>query len=159
MNWCFKKSEGNSWGLLCIWNSNSLVQLEQFEGRGYLGVKGLWGINRVPCFLINVYSPCNLSNKRILWEELWGLRAVNLNTAWCIMGDFNAVKWISRRKGSSSQLLSREMEEFVEFIEELGFFDLPLIVRKYTWHRANGSSSSRLDRFLISEEWIHIGTV
>lgn len=45
------------------------------------------------------------------------------------------------------------MEEFNEFIEDLDLIDLPLTGRKYTWHRSNGSCMSRIDRFLISEEW------
>lgn len=46
------------------------------------------------------------------------------------------------------------MEELCEFIEDMGLIDLPLTGRKYTWHRANGGCMSRLDRFLISDEWI-----
>lgn len=32
--------------------------------------------------------------------------------------------------------------------------DLPLGRRKFTWYRANGASGSRLDRFLLSSEWL-----
>lgn len=32
--------------------------------------------------------------------------------------------------------------------------DLPLTGRKFTWHRADGRCVSRLDRFLISDEWM-----
>ncbi|GKV41384.1 hypothetical protein SLEP1_g48927 [Rubroshorea leprosula] len=55
------------------------------------------------------------------------------------------------RKGGMS--LRREMPEFNDFINECGLVDLPLIGRKFTWYQPNGASMSRLDRFLLSEEW------
>lgn len=36
----------------------------------------------------------------------------------------------------------------------LGLVDLPMERRKYTWYKENGSSCSRLDRFLLSSSWI-----
>lgn len=44
-----------------------------------------------------------------------------------------------------------EMEDFRNFIEEAELVDLPMVGRKYTWVRPNGSAMSRLDRFLLSE--------
>ncbi|GLU23474.1 hypothetical protein SLE2022_394740 [Rubroshorea leprosula] len=67
------------------------------------------------------------------------------------MGDFNAVRNEQERKGGMS--IRREMPEFDEFINECGLVDLPLIGRKFTWYHSNGASMSRLDRFLLSEEW------
>ena len=32
--------------------------------------------------------------------------------------------------------------------------DIPCIGRKYTWYRPNGKAKSRLDRFLITFEWL-----
>jgi len=34
--------------------------------------------------------------------------------------------------------------------------DLPIVGKKYTWFKANGSAKSRLDRILVSEEWLNI---
>ena len=31
---------------------------------------------------------------------------------------------------------------------------LPVVGKKYTWFKANGSTNTRLDRVLVSEEWI-----
>ncbi|GKV36495.1 hypothetical protein SLEP1_g44621 [Rubroshorea leprosula] len=67
------------------------------------------------------------------------------------MGDFNAVRNEQERKGGMS--IKREMPEFDDFINECGLVDLPLIGRKFTWYHSNGASMSRLDRFLLSEEW------
>ncbi|GKU91868.1 hypothetical protein SLEP1_g5682 [Rubroshorea leprosula] len=67
-------------------------------------------------------------------------------------GDFNAVKEHQERAGSRGN--AREIREFKNFIMDLGLIDLPLIGRKYTWYHSNGTSMSRLDRFLVSEEWL-----
>jgi len=32
--------------------------------------------------------------------------------------------------------------------------DIPLVGRKFTWYRLNGSARSRLDRALVSDEWL-----
>lgn len=52
-------------------------------------------------------------------------------------------------------LIEGRMESFCNFISESGLIDLPLIGRKYTWYKPNGSTMSRLDRFLILEEWLN----
>jgi hypothetical protein len=46
-----------------------------------------------------------------------------------------------------------EMAEFDSFISETELVDLPLIGRKFTWSKLDGSSMSRIDRFLLTENW------
>lgn len=154
MEWCFKDSVGSSSGLLSMWDPKVFDVQDSYSGDGYLGVKGVWGADSSPCFIFNIYSPCNIVGKRALWEELRVLRSNYMFLAWCIAGDFNVVRSSSERKGAGVQILSNEMVEFNEFIDDMELIYLPLIGRKYTWHRANGSSMSRLDRFLVSEEWM-----
>lgn len=50
---------------------------------------------------------------------------------------------------------NEEVQIFGEFISEVGLIDLPLIGRKFTWYKLDGSAMSRLDRFLISESWLN----
>lgn len=123
-------------------------------GNGFLGIKGRWENAQADCFIVNIYSPCDIAGKRRLWEESKDLRASNMNCAWCLGGDFNAVRSASERKGAAIQIPIREMADFDEFIDDMGMNDLPLIGRKYTWHRPNGRSMSRIDRFLVSDEWL-----
>lgn len=58
------------------------------------------------------------------------------------------------RRGVSSQVTRNEIDEFKAFIADMELFNPPLLGRKYTWYKADGSAMSRLDRFLVSEEWI-----
>ena len=78
-------------------------------------------------------------------QQLW-------EVPWCYIGDFNIVRFSSKRLGESG--LTSAMENFSEFIEELSLLDLPLEGGSYI-----GSSSSdqplmsRIDRVLVSHDW------
>ncbi|GKV31169.1 hypothetical protein SLEP1_g39893 [Rubroshorea leprosula] len=69
-----------------------------------------------------------------------------------IEGDFNAVRRVNERAGCN--MTSSEMREFDDFIHNSKLIDLPLVGRKYTWYSSNGQYMSRIDRFLLSEEWM-----
>ncbi|GKU96376.1 hypothetical protein SLEP1_g9618 [Rubroshorea leprosula] len=138
-------------GLIIIWNSDIIKKMDVFEGEGFIGIHGLWGPNEYPCFLCNVYSPCDLIKKKILWEDLEQLIR-NYMGCWCLEGDFNAMKSSQERKGGKS--VRRDIKGFEEFIVKNGLLDLPLLGRKYTWYQPNGRCMSRLDRFLFNDEWL-----
>jgi len=42
---------------------------------------------------------------------------------------------------------------FNQFIDDNDLIDLPLGGRKYTWFKGDDIFMSRLDRFLLSEQW------
>ncbi|GKV00002.1 hypothetical protein SLEP1_g12766 [Rubroshorea leprosula] len=143
--------EGLSGGLLCIWESTVFKMKEVFEGRSFVGVFGAWGEERIPVHFVNIYSPCTLAGKRELWEELGNL--INRRKGrWCVGGDFNAVTRVEERAGCKDPTI--EMNDFNSFIHDAGLIDLPLIGRKYTWYSSNGRQMSRIDRFLISVDWL-----
>ncbi|GKV27606.1 hypothetical protein SLEP1_g36762 [Rubroshorea leprosula] len=150
-DWIAKPSRGLSGGLLCIWNKKIFKMEEVLEGNHFIGAFGLWGEEGVPVYIINIYSPCELSGKRALWEELQILIS-NRKGNWVLGGDFNAVRSSGERAGSNG--LSREMKDFDSFIIGAGLVDLPMAGRKYTWYNANGQHMSRIDRFLVSEDWL-----
>lgn len=76
------------------------------------------------------------------------------NGLWCLVSDFNAVSKQEERKGRGNQSLGKEMEEFRAFATYMELLDLPLLGRKFTWYRPDGSAMSRIDRFLLLEKWI-----
>ncbi|GKU94756.1 hypothetical protein SLEP1_g8202 [Rubroshorea leprosula] len=149
--WAAQSASGASGGIVTIWNPCIFKKTNSFQGAGFLGVEGTWGEENIPCFLVNVYSPCDLANKRSLWENLSSIISSHKGN-WCIAGDFNAIRSLQERKGGIS--VRREIREFSEFIKMNGLIDLPMIGRKFTWYQPNGHCMSRLDRFLFSEEWM-----
>ncbi|GKV24110.1 hypothetical protein SLEP1_g33762 [Rubroshorea leprosula] len=149
--WIAKPSVGLSGGLLCVWNNKTFKMNEVIEGDHFIGVSGTWGEEGVPVYIVNIYSPCDLSGKRALWKELQDLIS-NKKGNWCLGGDFNAVQSTGERGGCKG--MSREMKEFDSFINESGLVDLPLVGRKFTWYNSNGQHMSKIDRFLVSEDWL-----
>ena len=105
-----------------------------------------------------VYGP-NLDNERgFLWEELAGLISW-WDAPWCIGGDFNVVRFPSEKSGMA--VFSPAMNDFSDFISELGLLDLPLEGGLFTWsNNREFPAKSRIDRFLVSSEWAdHFGLV
>ncbi|GKV47369.1 hypothetical protein SLEP1_g54274 [Rubroshorea leprosula] len=160
-DWIMQKSMGNSGGLLCIWNKSCFIKQGVIEGGGFIGVSGEWGKERKKCNVINVYAPCDRHRKVLLWEELAG-RVLEEGGCWLLAGDFNAVRNVSERRGKRGE--TQDMQDFNHFVESTGLIDVGLRNRKFTWYRPDGSSMSRLDRFLMSTEmsllatdWVHEG--
>jgi exonuclease III len=158
-DWVFRASEGNSGGILSIWRKSCATLLYSFQGEGYVGVCLEWGVERIKCFLINVYSKCDLPGKRRLWDNLVGERQSREGGAWCVLGDFNVVRRRDERRGvnaeaSAVQIL--EMFLFNSFLWEMDMEDLNVLGRRFTWYHPNGRSMSRIDRMLNSEEWARV---
>ncbi|XP_019427125.1 PREDICTED: uncharacterized protein LOC109335447 [Lupinus angustifolius] len=74
---------------------------------------------------------------------------------WCFFGDFNVVRSIYERSCESGQGCRREDRLFNSWIGEMELIDLPLIGRSFTWFHPGNSSMSRVDRFLLSPDWLN----
>ncbi|KAL8507119.1 hypothetical protein ACS0TY_017855 [Phlomoides rotata] len=103
--------------------------------------------------LINFYAPCDSRDQQRLWEDIQDWLPGQQDGLWCLCGDFNTVTNQSERKGGSQLTSDKKSSNFCKFIANLELVDLPLLRRKYTWYKDNGSCSSRIDRFLISQNW------
>jgi len=72
-----------------------------------------------------------------------------------MLGDFNSVRKPDERRGISTNATSRrEILEFNKFIDKTNFNDIPTVGRKYIWYRPNGTTKSRLNRILLTNEWL-----
>ncbi|KHN11878.1 hypothetical protein glysoja_041393, partial [Glycine soja] len=73
---------------------------------------------------------------------------------WCVLGDFNSIRHQDERV-SAAQFVGPDpsISEFNSWISEMALEEVRSIGRKFTWFRPNGSAMSRLDRFLLSDEW------
>ena len=104
--------------------------------------------------MINVYATCNLNDKVALWEDLLIIKSARQNLAWYFCGDFNAVRNEDERKGTSTRGQRKEILGFNNFIVRNFLVEIPIVGKKYTSFKTNGSTKSRLDRVLVSEEWL-----
>ena len=77
--------------------------------------------------------------------------------AWCILGDFNSVGGSEERRGVNEEVSSTQREEmfwYNNFVREVQLEDLGVLGMRFSWYHPNGRSMSRIDRVLISEEWV-----
>ncbi|GKV23714.1 hypothetical protein SLEP1_g33413 [Rubroshorea leprosula] len=152
-DWVFKASVGRSGGVLCIWDKDFFEKVSVVEKPGALAIFGLWGEKKQKCCIVNVNASCNRNERMETWTEL--LKMIEEGEGfWCIAGDFNSVRSTEERRGRSEH--SRYREDLNEFIENAGLVDLPLIRRKFTWYKGDGSAMSRLDRFLLSDDLLNL---
>ena len=73
------------------------------------------------------------------------------------MRDFNAVRKPEERVGNiqgATTGSSREIVEFNNFIDDVLLQDISLTGRRFTWYRVGGGAKSRIDRVLVSQEWL-----
>ena len=90
-------------GILCIWNDNRFKVERRSIGVGFIMLTGKWKQESQPVHLINIYSPCNLQDKRMLWENIRQLKYQSPEGYWCIVGDFNNIRNAAERMGSSQR--------------------------------------------------------
>ncbi|CAJ2632672.1 unnamed protein product [Trifolium pratense] len=73
-------------------------------------------------------------------------------------GDFNVVLKVGERRGSSGGGGQAERDNFAHFTDVMEVVDVPVMGKKFSWFNADGSTMSRLDHFLVSEEYTPLGT-
>lgn len=75
-------------------------------------------------YVVNIYGPCYLVDKRRGWEELKNLKDNYASGEWCLVGDFNAVTSVEERKGRNGEGITQEIIDFNCFIVDMELFDV-----------------------------------
>ncbi|CAM8969112.1 unnamed protein product [Rhodiola kirilowii] len=147
MSWSSVDAEGNSGGLLTVWDPEFMLLRSEVKGKGFILVQGYVKGDQQPVLinLVNVYAPCNEKEKAALWESLVSLKPL-YEGEWIVGGDFNSVLIEEERRGF--KFCERDALLFQDFIRAMGLVDIPLIGKRFTWSNRNGAS--RLDRFLVT---------
>lgn len=68
VDWSAKGPIGRSGGILILWKKDLLVSIFRFCGERFLGL--CCNFKGQKCYVVNVYSSCVLTLKRILWDRL-----------------------------------------------------------------------------------------
>jgi hypothetical protein len=89
----------------------------------------------------------------VLWDFLspWLLGLGGKKISVC--GNFIAVRCVGERRSSRDGYVSLDYIPFNQFIDNNVLVDLPVCGRKYTWFKGDGITMSRLDSFLLLDEW------
>jgi len=145
-------ASNNAGGIITMWR-NSQFQLDNsVRGNNFFAVEGVWkGGGGVLVLIFNVYNPSLLREKKVLWEEINEFIRLQNNKVWCVIGDFNFVRRQEERRSLFlASDYSRDIRGFNDFV------DVPMVGRKFTWYKPNGSFKSRIDRVLVSREWLDV---
>ena len=109
----------------------------------------------VNIIVVNVYCYGPLGEYRRIWDDICEIRKNHVSKIWFMVGDFNSIRLNGERKGLSSfSIYNREIHVFNNFIEQAELMDIPMVGRRYTWHKPNGTVKSRIDRILVSSKWL-----
>ncbi|KAL2560106.1 hypothetical protein AAZV13_20G003100 [Glycine max] len=156
-HWDYVPSVQAAGGLLCMWN-NSTFEVERKEkGRSFLMLEGRCCSNNQKLMIVNVYAPCDLVGKKALWDELRQLKASNPSGMWCFLGDFNSIRSSQERISLSQRRADPyDISAFNQWIADMELQEIKCSGNSFTWIRPNGCVKSRLDRFLVSQNWLSL---
>ncbi|PWA52254.1 RNA-directed DNA polymerase, eukaryota [Artemisia annua] len=143
-------SEGNSGGILSVWDPKFLVKDTVMKDSNFLLVSGLLGDGNSRINIMNVYVPQSNTDKRNLWDKI--IRVIQAGRGWWIIfGDFNAVREPDERKNSVFD--PGCARDFNDFVEEAGLREFDLKGLKYTYlvNRCGEFKMSRIDRVFVCD--------
>ncbi|KAL4311422.1 hypothetical protein GQ457_01G012240 [Hibiscus cannabinus] len=118
----------NSGGLISIWNSKAFKLENCTIMKEVILLEGRFITCDFAYSMVNVYAPCEVIDKRILWHILSNLKICSQGI-WLIGGDFNIVR--ESRERRCCKLKPYGSKEFNSFIETCKLVDVSLTT-KYT---------------------------
>ncbi|RVX01885.1 Transposon TX1 uncharacterized 149 kDa protein [Vitis vinifera] len=128
LDWKALNAMGTVGGVLICWDKRSLELLGVEEGQFSISCRFRNVGDGAIWVFTGVYGPCSRKDRECLWEEFGAIRGL-----WRI----------------------HAMRRFAQVIDELGLVDIPLQGGSFTWSGGlNNQSWARLDRFLVSPNWI-----
>ena len=84
------------WGVLVFWD-NRVLQLEEMEVGKFTVSCRFKNCEDGFCWCFSrVYGPTMKTERKELWSELGAIRGI-WNEPWCIVGDFNMIRFPSKR--------------------------------------------------------------
>jgi exonuclease III len=145
-------SRGASGGLLVVWRSdiftNTLVEVKPFG----IIINFTSVHNNDNWTLVNVYGPSQGQMRDEFFQWLYNLN-IEPRSNWMLMGDFNFIKSLENRNLPSGDV--NDIFIFNEIIGQLGFLELPLKGRRFTWSNMQDSPLlEQLDWIFTSANWI-----
>ena len=130
VDWSYLSSCGASERVLLMWDTRVVDKVEEAVGSFSVSCKFKSVVDQFVWAFTGVYGPSPMSDRRLLWEELFGLSSW-WKVPWCMGGDFNVVRFPSEHAGST--IFTTAMCEFSDFISEQGLLDIPIEGANFTW--------------------------
>ena len=117
VSWEVLPALNSAGGILCLWSDKSFRMQRKIIGSDFILMVGEWVQEAQLVTLVTIYSPCDIHNKRILWDTVKQLRHSMDGGLWCILGDFNSIR-SSDERFTNVQSLAEDscIGEFNEWI-------------------------------------------
>lgn len=147
-DWVALDSNGNSGGIIVVWNTNKVVVTESLLGAFSVSIRCRFISENFNWLLTTVYGPVLNNEKNQFWAELRDIRTI-WEEPWVLCGDFNVTRFLHERSGRNRN--SKSMKKFASLVQQHHLMDFPLIGSHFTWSR--NSSWTKLDRFVIFSSW------
>ena len=144
-------SNGNSGGLLIIWNGalfeGSEVNHEKFQ----LTVRLRCKLSNETWYLTNIYGP-TITEERALFTSWLNNLDTSQMELWMILGDFNLIRSPENRNRAGGD--ANNMLLFNSIIQNLDLEEIPLKGRAYTWSNMQDNPLlEKLDWIFTSTNW------
>ena len=153
VDFSYQPSTGASGGLATLWDLNEVEVWTTASLDHVLVVTGRFLRSGDHFTVFNVYAPCDNTRQQVLWNPLSSRIEALMGQNVCVCGDFNAIRSAAERRSVSSASHQESIDSFNGFVVNNNLVDLPLRGRTYTWYRGDGRTMSRIDRFLLSDNW------
>lgn len=102
-NWLAVDSVGSAGGIILIWDTWKVQVMDSWRG-SFSMVLIVKDVDQGHHWMIStVYGPVRHDEKEDFWNEL-NRRRARWNGAWCLGGDWNAVRFPSERLGSIGRM-------------------------------------------------------
>jgi len=156
IEWVVNGNVNNAGGVITMWRKSCFHLSTVFNGSNYSIIAGEWRLeDPIQTVVVNIYNTGSVLEKKAIWGEVREKRSMINTNVWCVVGDFNSIRCPGERRNVGCNVdHNSEMRRFNEFIKSSELIDLPMLGRKFTWYKPNGLIKSRIDRFLVSREWL-----
>ena len=74
VSWEAQPSINSAGGILCIWSEKSFKLERKVSGPRFIMLVGKWHQEIEQIHIISIYSPCDIQNKRVLWDNVKQLK-------------------------------------------------------------------------------------
>ena len=74
VSWEMQQATNTAGGILCLWSERTFKLQNKIIGHGFILLSGEWIKEALPINIVTIYSPCDIQNKRALWEQIKQLK-------------------------------------------------------------------------------------
>ncbi|XP_022008089.1 uncharacterized protein LOC110907409 [Helianthus annuus] len=152
MEWESVDARGRSGGLISVWDPGMFSKQSIVRHDSFLLISGSLAGSNIYINIVNVYAPCDVMRRRLLWEELKTVKEAS-SGVWIMAGDFNEVR--DEQERMNSRFDNQGAAIFNNFIAEAGLVEYQMCGYKFTYMADDGSSLSKIDRILVCDGFMN----